>query len=473
MTEIVAYHLPGLRPEAVDRWSIREYDDAVRLRVPVLTPAALGEVIASVREARARHLAERPVERIVEAIDGAARRLEHTDSPERRLLEDTLPAVTGYSAPMIRLVLERMVADWRADALRRLLHDEFGDSRVLDEFRPRPGRSDGPLVRAFGPELAFHIFAGNVPGVAVTSLVRSLLVKAATLGKAASGDPLLPAIFAQLLAEVDPELGACLAVTYWTGGDEALEGTVFDVADAVVVYGGEAVVESVRERIPLATRLIEHGPRLSLAIVGREALSRERVEETAARAARAVATFDQQGCVSPHLIYAERGGEIGPEAFAGRLYTALEQLAAELPRGPLSAAEAATIHQLRGAAEFRALAGEETRIFASRGTEQTVIYEADPTFAASCLNRLVRVKPLDSLEGAVDLLRPFARYLQTVGVEATRERAASLAESFGRVGASRITGLEGMPWPAPSWHHDGQEPLRELVRWTDLEPGGP
>jgi hypothetical protein len=26
-----------------------------------------------------------------------------------------------------------------------------------------------------------------------------------------------------------------------------------------------------------------------------------------------------------------------------------------------------------------------------------------------------------------------------------------------------------MPWPPPEWHHDGASPLRELVRWVDLE----
>ena len=54
---------------------------------------------------------------------------------------------------------------------------------VLDEFRPS-GRGGGRQA-AFGPRLAAHVFSGNVPGVAVTSLVRSLLVKAATLGKTA------------------------------------------------------------------------------------------------------------------------------------------------------------------------------------------------------------------------------------------------------------------------------------------------
>lgn len=466
MSEIDAYHLPGLETDDVARWSIREYDDGVKLRVPVLTPDLLEGVIDAVRDARAHYLADRPVARIVAAVANAAQRLADPYEPERRRLEEALPAVTGYSPTMVRLVLTRMTADWQADALERLLDAEFNDPRVLDEFRPYAGDR---YVRAYGPRLACHIFAGNVPGVAVTSLVRSLLVKAATLGKTGSGDPLLPAIFARVLADVDPELGRCLAVTYWSGGDQELEAVAFEAADAVVVYGGEGTLESVRERVPPTTPLIEHGPRLSFALVGREALVEDRIEETATHTALAVSIFDQQGCVSPHVVYTERGGAIEPEIFAARLFDALERFSTQLPRGRISPAEAATIQQVRGAAEFQALGGEETRLYASAGTEYTVIYEKDPRFTASCLNRVIRVKPLDRLEDAMPEVRPFARYLQTVGVATTAERKATLAEALGRIGVSRITGLEGMAWPPPSWHHDGQEPLRGWIRWTDLD----
>lgn len=459
---IDAFHLPGLREEEIQRWEIREYDDgALRLRVPHLEPAALERVLDRLRAARTRHLAHRPVSEIVQALDRTAALFLYPESPVRTLAERALPAVTGYSPAMIRLVLDRMAADWRAPALEGLLRAELGDPAVLDSF------CQG--VRAFGPELAFHVFAGNVPGVAVTSLIRSLLVKSATLGKTAAGEPLLPALFASTLARLEPELGECLAVTYWPGGAEPLEEVALRGADTVIVYGGGEVVESVRRRLPAGARLIEHGPRLSLALVAREALTAERAGETAAALALATATFDQQGCVSPHVAYVERGGEVAPEKFAALVAAALERVEEELPRGRLSAAEAATIHQLRGAAEFRAIAGRQVRVLASAGTEYTVIYDEEPGFTPSCLNRVLRIIPLDDLGGVPRHLAPFGSYLQTIGIAASAGRRAALAEPLGQLGASRITTLEAMPWPPPTWHHDGQEPLRELLRWVDLD----
>ncbi|HEX7117295.1 MAG TPA: acyl-CoA reductase [Longimicrobiales bacterium] len=474
MTTLDAFHLPGLADADVAEWNVREYGDgAVRLRFPVLAPGVLGRLLDGLRRARAEWLADRPVMEIVRAVDAAARRLLDPRDPVRRLAEQALPAVTGYSPPMVRLVLDRMAADWRSDALDRLLRAELGDPGVLDGFRAARGGdgkgAPGTLVHAVGPELAFHVFAGNVPGVAVTSLVRTLVVKAATLGKTASGDPLLPALFARTLAEAEPRLGACLAVTYWPGGSAGIEREALDAADTVVVYGGEDVVESLRARASAGSRLVEHGPRLSFAIVARESLAPDAATATAASTARAVAAFDQQGCVSPHVVYVEDGGAMSPRDFAAALAEAMRVVERELPRGRLTTAEAAAIRQIRGAAEFAALGGRGVELFASDGTEFTVVFDPDPAFDVSCLNRVVRVKPIDRIEAAAEAARPFARYLQTVGIAAPTERRRAAADRLARIGASRITDIERMPWPPATWHHDGREPLRELIRWVDLE----
>lgn len=485
---IDAFHLPGLDEAGVREWELREYGGGeVVLRFPVLGPDDIRRLAGRLRAARALHLAELPVLEVVRAIDEAAALLQQRDHPTRVLAEEALPAITGYSPPMVRLILDRMTADWREPALLELLRRELGDPGVLDGFRVvEGGEGDAPgaavlatapvappprpvRVRAYGPELAFQIFAGNIPGVAVTSLVRTLLVKAAMLGKAASGDPLLPVLFAQLLARVAPGLGECLAVCYWPGSATALHGAALREAELAVVYGGGETVQAVRGLLPPGVRLVEHGPRLSLAAVAREELAGAAAHRAAAGVARAVAVFDQQGCVSPHVAYVEKRGEVTPAEFAELVARELEVVERELPRGRLSLEEASAIQQLRGAAEFRALAGRDVRLLTSAGTEFTVIYDDDPGFAPSCLNRVLRVTPVEDLAEMVPYLAPIRAYLQTVGLAAPAARRATLADLLARTGVSRITTLEAMPWPPPTWHHDGQEPLRELVRWVDWE----
>lgn len=432
-------------------------------RYPHPTPGLLEETVRGLRAA-GRALSDRPVEDVVQAVDGAAARFADPADPIRRRAERLVTAATGYAPEMTRLVLDRMVADWRAEPVRRLLRAELGNPDVLDRFVPDAA---GRRVRAYGPDLAFHVFAGNVPGVAVTSVIRSLLVKTPVLGKLASGQPVLPVLFGEALHSVDPDMAKALALSYWPGGAADAEWRVLDAADAVVVYGGQDAVESIRARVPARARVVVHGPRFSVGLVGAASLAAP--EEIAGRVARAVAAFDQHGCVSPHAVWVEEAEEYSVAEFAGALARALERLETELPRGQIGAPEASAIQQERGAAEMRGHADGGVRVFSSSGTAWTVILDGEPTFRPSCLNRFVYVHPVAALEEAVDVLSPVAARLQSVAIEGAGAALERIAHRLARIGASRITTFDRLPWPPPEWHQDGRGPLRELLRWVDLE----
>jgi hypothetical protein len=461
---IDAFHLPALPGVPTTTRSYGEGEGAFELRIAQLRPGLLREQVRALGEARARGLERRPVAEIVAVIDRVAARLLDPADELRMTAERALPALTRYSPAMVRRVLDRMAADWRAEPLNELLRAEFGDPGVLDGFRA-DARGRG-RVAAYGPGLAAHVFSGNVPGVAVTSIIRSLLVKAATLGKTAAGEPLLPALFARGIAEEDAELGACLAVAYWPGDDEALTRAALESADAVVVYGGADAVAALRAQAPSSARILAYGPRLSFGIVARERLTADAAVDVARAAALDASTFDQQGCVSPHVFYVEEGGEVSPGAWAGLLAAEMAGVEHDLPRGPLGPEESSAIQQLRARAEF----SDGAELHASGdGTAWTVVYEPDPAFEASCLNRVVRVKPVRDAAEVPALLAEYAHLLQTVGVAASPERGEEMAAAFGRLGASRVAPLGRMAWPPPWWHHDGHPPLRDLVRWCDLE----
>lgn len=463
---IDAFHLPAIASPPVAPW--RAGESAIAgLRTAVLDPGLLRAQLEALREA-GELLARRPVAEVVAVVDEVAARLLDPGDELRRTAEAVLPGVTGSSAAMTARVLDGMAADWRRPRLEALLRSELGDPTVLDSFTPRDG--EGTKVRAMGPGLTVHFLSGNIPGVGVTSLIRALLVKSPSLAKTGAGEPVLPALFARGVAEADAELGRCLAVAYWRGGDEALESVALEYADAVIAYGGSRTIESIRDRAPRGAVFLGYGHKLSFGLIAREALTAADARRTAADAALAVAMFDQHGCVSPHLFYAESGGEVAPAAWARMLAEELERLRTELPRGPLHAEESAAIVQTRGAGEFAALAGGDVEVHASAGgTDWTVVFDADPAFEASCLNRVARVKAIDDIAHVPPLVREVAPYLQTVGVAGPAARIAPVAEALARAGASRIAPLATMPWPPSTWHHDGRPPLRDLLRWCDWE----
>lgn len=76
---------------------------------------------------------------------------------------------------------------------------------------------------------------------------------------------------------------------------------------------------------------------------------------------------------------------------------------------------------------------------------------------------------MNNLNEIIDILRPFCTYLQNVGIEASADRIADLAEKLGSIGVSRITRPGIMHRPSIRWKHDGISSFSELVRWTDIE----
>ncbi len=458
--------IPGaFLPESVKTDGVTRLDiGGIVVEAPVLTPLHLSKTIESITETRDRSLAHRPVHTILTSLDRVITLWLDPAYPLRKLAEEVLPATTRLSREMIAYGLPTVLEGYRKDHLVRVLGEELGDPLFLDEFRPTAfGKS-----RAFGPRLVTCLLAGNIPALVAPGLVFALLAKSAVLIKSSSDEPIFPPLFARSIAEVDPELGGCLAVAWWRGGEEPLEALAFARSDVVVVYGSDATLAAIRGRV--RGRFIGYGHRLSFGVIGREALPD--LHGIARRAAYDVALFDQQGCLSPHLFYVEEGGVASPKAFARALAEAMEGVERYLPRGRLTPEEASAIHQLRGACEFRGIAGEEVEVYAEEGTGWTVIYEEDPTFLPSCLNRTVRVKPIKDLEEIVQLVAPYAPNLSAVGVAAPPDRLLPLADALGRLGVNRICPVGRMQHPPTGWHHDGRFRILDLLRWVDLEEVG-
>ena len=428
----------------------------------------VGEIAARLWAARQRALARLPVAEIVEILDQVAAVWLAPASPWMEAACRRIAGATPYSEPMVRTGLRRLLEGCRKDALLALLGEELGDPAVLDGFRPR--RAGGGLHRACGPRLTTHIFSGNVPGLPAISLIHAFLVKSASLGKPATEELVFPALFARSISAVDARLGSAVAILPWTGGEVAVERAAFAASEAVIAYGSEAAVESIRGRVPVGVRFVGHGHKISFAVVGREALDPVTVETLAEGVAYDVSLFDQQGCVSPHLVYVERGGVIPPEAFAKQVALAMAGLDRGMPRGRVGLEEAAAIRHVRTEAELRELKGEPVQLFASEGgTAWTVVYDEDPAFVPSCLNRVVRIKAVTDLAELPSLLRPARRYLQTVGVALSEDRLTDLAEKLATLGACRLCPIGRMPHPSFAWHHDGGHNLLPLLRWIGVE----
>ncbi|AMJ63227.1 acyl-CoA reductase [Bosea sp. PAMC 26642] len=464
----VAGHLPGLSVGDV-AWRTLSFGargESVDVSVPMLTPEQ-GEALAARIRANARaYLATLSVTQIVAVIDEAIAQLLDRAHPLRRKAERLLPIVTGYDPEMVRLGLTGYLKTFRQPQLKRFLAEDFADPPILDEFQPRP---KGGFAKAYGPELLLHVWAGNVPGLPLWSLISGLLVKAGTIGKLPSAEPLMAGWFAKLLAEIDPRLGECLAVIWWKGGDEAQERAWFAQADVIVAYGGNDALSAMRERVPVTTRFLPHGHKIGFGLVSRTALDTRKAGELARRAAHDVMSYDQQGCYSPQMLFVERGGRVSPREFAAYVAHELASISRKHPRGPLSIAEASGVALWRNAEELRVLAGARELLGDPADDWAVVCVDGPEALSPSALGRTIKIVAVDTLAEAVALVAPHRRFLQTAGVAAAPEELFHLANLLGQAGVTRIAAFGAMTSPEAGWHHDGRFNLLDLVTMTEIE----
>ena len=441
------------------------------LRYPALDAEAVSVLARELRASRADVIAGHPSRVRAALLGRAGERFLDPEDPLRRAADELVSEGAGLTPEMARAVIESMARDWTERRLLALLAAELSDSDVLDRFVTMP---HGTRVRALPPALSLHVGAGTVPGVSANSLVRALLIGSAALVKPGRSDIALTVLFARALAEEAPALARMAAVVYWEGGSGAAESAALAEADLVVAYGGDATVRALRERLPTSTPLVAYHHRASVAVVGREALSHSDLSDTANLAARAIAMFDQRGCVSPRAVLVEEGAAATPRDFASALMVALAGFGRALPASALSPAEGSAIHQFRGTTELRAAAGDSVELFVGEDVGWTVVLEKEATLDLYCPHRVVRVHHVRDVRDIPAVLAPLASHLQTVGVAGLRgDRLAALADGLGDVGASRICGLGEVPFPPAWWHHDGQGPLRALLRWVDLDSASP
>jgi hypothetical protein len=288
--------------------------------------------------------------------------------------------------------------------------------------------------------------------------------------KCASGTALLPRLFAHSLYEVEPKLGACLEVAEWRGGHADLEKALFDEAGCVTATGSDETLLAIRQRLPAKVHFLAYGHRVSFAYVTGGMLHGPNVRKAASQAAADVAAWNQQGCLSPHVIYVEHGGVVPPDKFAELLAEELERREETEPRGELPVETAAGIASRRAFYEVRAAHSPDTRHWCSRNsTAWTVVYEADPRFQLSCLNRFIYIKGVKNLTEALQNAESVRGQVSTVGLAAAEDKAQALATELARWGVARVCRLGQMQEPPLSWRHDGRPALGDLVTWTDWE----
>jgi hypothetical protein len=437
-----------------------------------LTEAMIEESCRSLKRNCERYLAERSTAALIRVLSRVAENWLDAEYPLRKYALEHGPRATGFSTATLAAGLDAFFRGVTAANLQALVTQELALPERLDAFCATKDESAGQRAALVnGPELLVHIAAGSLPNPVFTNMILGLLARSAQFVKCASGASFLPRLFAHSLYDADGKLGACLEIAEWRGGNAKLETPLFHAADCVTATGSDESLAKIRQHVPVKTRLLAYGHRVSFGYVTQEALSGFNPSKIAVRAAADVVAWNQLGCLSPHVIYVEHGGAMTAVQFAEALAKELAEREQAEPRGELPAETAAVIASKRAFYEIRAAhSPDHTRHWCSENsTAWTVVYEADPLFQLSCLHRFVYVKGVANLTEALYSADSVRGRVSTVGLAATEDKALALATQLSRWGVTRVCPLGRMQDPPLLWRHDGRPSLGDLVTWTDWE----
>ena len=321
---------------------------------------------------------------------------------------------------------------------------------LLDALQPEAlwALIDAEGVReARGYPVIGHVIAGNTPLLAWVSIIRALLVRSASFVKLPSG----PAaewgrLFQRTLADVSPELAACVHLDQWPGGTMAQDAALCAGVDLVMAHGGDAAMRALRALCPPDTNFVGYGHRVSFGLVTRGSAN----PEAAAGFAKDVLLYDQGGCLSPQTIFVEGEQEDAP-AFAARLADALPGIVERYPL-PFRADQA--VQAVREARDLARM-GDGNRLWEDPTLRWTVIARPQAPFAPSPTFGVVSVQPLTSLEDLPEALTSVAGYLQGCAV------AGEEGDYIPNV--SYLCKPGELQAPPLSWRQDGRDVLRVLL----------
>jgi len=340
-----------------------------------------------------------------------------------------------FSPRMIELGLPAALAGWSAQALADL------------RARELPGVFAAPRVTAVW-------LAGSIPPAAFSAIALPLLAGSSVYAKTSSADPVSARLFAESLRSVDPGVAAAVAI----GADEK----ALDEADAVVAHGSDETIAEIRQRVRPSRVFVGYGHKLSLAAIGPGIDPASAARELA----QDVALWDGRGCLSPAwaLVHDSPRGRAAEVAHS--LAGTLEELDETLPRGALDVAESADLLELRARAAVR----EGTRLELAAGPSSwTVVLENSELRPPAGTLRFLSVVPFAELDGLARFCGSLAPHLSCLGHAGFGSGLRRLATLAVEAGASRLCPLGRMQLPPLDWNHDGQGPLRPLVRALDVE----
>ena len=346
------------------------------------------------------------------------------------------------------------------DAIVRRLHSELGTT--YPEPRSFCAENNTLTVTEHICPLGvlLHITAGNQHGLAFYSVIEGLLCGNINVVKVSGNDDGLSLAVLWEIIQIEPQLAPYIYLLDVPSSDTDAMKQLYDVADAVVVWGSDKAVAGVREMASPNMKIIEWGHRISFAYVAASDFS----DDDLRGVAKNIIETNQLLCSSCQGFFVDTDSIDVIYKFCERFLPILDSCRIDTePQLPLAVKAAAS---LRVYTESLCAPERPLRVF--RGEHTSVIAYEDSVLEPALLygNCWVRRLPRSKMVGT---LRPYKGYLQTAALIAAPAQFNELAEMLWQSGVVRVTSGENMSKIYADAAHDGDYSLRRYTKIASIE----
>ncbi|MBQ8814538.1 MAG: acyl-CoA reductase [Lachnospiraceae bacterium] len=304
--------------------------------------------------------------------------------------------------------------------------------------------------------ILFHIAAGNVDGLPAYSVIEGLLTGNINILKLPAGDNGLSIKLLSELIRFEPALKDYVYVFDVPSTETETLKKFAEIADGIVVWGGDEAVAAARSMADVQTRIIAWGHKLSFAYVTEQAS-----EEDLYRLALHICETNQVLCSSCQGIFVDTEDWTVLESFGEQFFELLKKANAEKGKADMGMRGRNTIRLYNDLLENH----QDRKIFSAEGV--SVVIRQDSELELSYLFRNVWIKALPRRK-MIETIKKHKNHLQTCGLLCGEAERAELAGLLARAGIVRITGSD-MSRMVAGEAHDGTYPLWEYSRIVELD----
>lgn len=321
---------------------------------------------------------------------------------------------------------------------------------------------DGSLakMKAFPIGIITHVTAGNVFLSAIDSLVMGLITKNLNIVKLSSSNQDFPMFLAQELRAFDVKkvVANKFAMLTWKGGDEQIENIIKSHSQLIIAWGGEEMIRSYRQNLPLKTKLLEMGPKFSFQVITLKGLEGKCLDKVAQQIVADILPWNQRACSAPQNLFVQEGVD------TKALLQAIEKVLELSPRRDgTQRDEFVEIHKEYYRSLYSSLMGKGDFV---AGEDYLVHLEENEFPRPSALNRTLIVKRFKNVQDLSQKLKSIDYYLQTCSYIFSDDEKSQALDILSWSGVKRFTpvgtsslGMNGTP-------HDGRFVLADLVHFV-------